>query len=139
MTDHPTDQDPPEEKIIIDEDWKSQVEAEKEDIRQKQEAEEKGEPTAQAGPTGPLPPPSLEVLASSLGMQAMMAMGLIPNPATDKAETRLDEAKHLVDTVAMLEEKTEGNRTPEESRALGNLLHELRMAFVAVQRREPGN
>ena len=134
-----------EKKIIIDEDWKSQVEAEKEELQRKQQEQEAAKPATEteAGTSQPaddadvpLPPPSLEFLASSLGMQAMIAMGLVPNPLTGKPEVHLHQAKHFIDTVAMLEEKTEGNRTPEETAALGNLLHELRMTFVAVQRRE---
>ena len=134
-----------EKKIIIDEDWKSQVEAEKEELQRKQQEQEAAKPATEteagtsqpaADADVPLPPPSLEFLASSLGMQAMIAMGLVPSPLTGKPEVDLHQAKHFIDTVAMLEEKTEGNRTPEETAALGNLLHELRMTFVAVQRRE---
>ena len=69
-------------------------------------------------------------------MQAMIAMGLMSDPAGGKPEVHLDQAKHFVDTIAMLEEKTEGNRTPEETALLSNLLHELRMAYLAVQQRQ---
>jgi hypothetical protein len=133
----------PEKKIIIDEDWKSQVEAEKEELERKQQEQEASKPAteteaaaAAADADVPLPPPSLEFLASSLGMQAMIAMGLMPSPLTGKPAVHLGQAKHFIDTIAMLEEKTEGNRTPEETAALGNLLHELRMGFLAVQQRE---
>ena len=137
-----------ERKIIIDEDWKSQVEAEKEELQRKKQEQkasetagqaeaEAAEPAAEPEAEGdaPLPPPSLEFLASSLGMQAMIAMGLMPSPLTGKPEVHLHQAKHLIDTLAMLEEKTEGNRTPEETAVIGNLLHELRMGFVAVQQK----
>ena len=141
MTDKPDDE-PQEKKTVIDEDWKAEVQAEKEDLQREQEAGETAEstadagptePAADAGPTPPLPPPTFEVLVSSLGMQAMISMGLTPSPASGKPEGDLDQAKHLVDTLAMLEEKTEGNRTPEETALLGNFLHELRMAYVAVR------
>jgi hypothetical protein len=145
-----------DQKIIIDEDWKSQVEAEKEELQRKKQEPEASEPTTEteaepensaadteagapesgADADVPLPPPSLEFLTASLGMQAMIAMGLMPNPMTGKAEVHFHQAKHLIDTIALLEEKTEGNRTPEETAALGNLLHELRMGFVAVQRQQ---
>ena len=126
----------PNEKIVIDEDWKSQVRAEKEELGRKQ-AEEASEPADQRGPEGPMPPATLEILVSSLGMQAMIAMGLMPNPVDGKAEVHLGQAKHLVDTIAMLEEKTEGNRTPEETTMLGSLLHELRMSYLAIQQKQP--
>jgi hypothetical protein len=134
-----------EKKIIIDEDWKSQVEAEKEELQRKQQEQEAAKPATEteagtsqpaADADVPLPPPSLEFLASSLGMQAMIAMGLVPSPLTGKPEVHLHQAKHFIDTVAMLQEKTEGNRTPEETAAIGNLLHELRMGFLAVQQQQ---
>ena len=132
MPDNASDQ--PEKKIIIDEDWKSQVESEKEDLeRKQQEGADTSAPPPE--PEGPMPPPTLEVLASSLGMQAMIALGLIPNPVSGKPEVHLDQAKHFIDTIAMLENKTEGNRTPGETAVLGDLLHELRMGYLAVQQK----
>ncbi len=126
----------PEKKIIIDEDWKSRVQAEKEELQRKQREKEAPGAARPPGAEGPLPPPTLDVLVSSLGVQAMIAMGLVPNPVDGKTGVHLDQAKHAIDTIAMLEEKTEGNRTPEESRMLGNLLHELRMSYLAVAHKQ---
>ncbi len=132
--------DPEAEKILIDEDWKAQVQAEKEVaerlLRAEADRRDAG-PTADrrdAGPTapGPLPPPTLDALATTLAMQAMVGLGLIPNPATGKIEAHLDSAKYLIDTIQMLQEKTEGKRTTEESAALEHLIHELRLGYVAV-------
>ena len=55
-----------------------------------------------------------------------MALGLLPNPVTKKADVQLDQAKHAIDLLTMLQQKTEGNRTPEESGELEAALHELR-------------
>lgn len=131
MSDEPKDQ--AEKKIIIDEDWKTRVETEKEQLKAEQE------PSAKT-PSGPepetaFPPASLSVLITSLGMQAMMALGLMATAEAGPPKPRLNEARHLIDTLAILEEKTAGNRTPEESALLDQLLHELRMGFVAVQQR----
>ena len=140
MSDKPGDE--PKKKIIIDEDWKSQVQAEKEDLERKQQEQgdeaPKPAPEAEAEAAGdlPLPPPSLEFLVSSLGMQAMIAMGLMPNPISGKPEVRLNQAKHFIDTIAMLEQKTEGNRTPEETTVISNLLHEFRMAYVSLEQKQ---
>jgi len=142
MTDKPDEQHKP--KIIIDEDWKAQIDAEKEALRQKEAAEqaERGGQGEQPGApgageqAGPMPPASLTFLATTLATQAMVAMGLLPNPLTGKAEVRLDQARHLVDTLQVLQEKTEGNRTREESQVLDGLLHELRMGFISVQDRK---
>ena len=75
---------------------------------------------------GPLPPPSLELVISTFAMQAMIAMGAMANPMTNKNEVQLDRAKHFIDTVALLQEKTAGNRTPQEDAILDNVLHDLR-------------
>ncbi len=127
--------DPPEgekPKIIIDEDWKTQVEAEKDAALSAEEPEESSQAEPPAGAAGPLPPPSLTVLATSLYLQGMVALGLLPGPGSDKPEVQLDHAKHTVDTLQMLQEKTEGNRTPDESKEIDRMLHELRMAYVEI-------
>jgi hypothetical protein len=124
----------PEKKLIIDEDWKSQVEAEKEAAREKDAA--KASPQKQTpagGPHTPLPPPTLTFLISTLYLQGAIALGLLPNPITKKHEAQFDQAKHSIDMLAMLQQKTEGNRTAEESEELEGALHELRLAYVTVQ------
>ncbi len=80
-----------------------------------------------------LPPATFAFLLTTLATQAMIALGQVPNPLTGKVETRAVQAKHYIDTLAMLAEKTQGNRTAEESQLLDDLLHQLRMAFVQLQ------
>ena len=131
MPEEPTN---PEKKLIVDEDWKSQVEAEKQAAQQ-----EGAERPAASGPSppdrGPLPPASLTFLVSTLYLQGAIALGLLPNPTADKSEVQLDRAQHGIDLLAMLQQKTEGNRTPEESRELEAALHELRLAYVTTQQK----
>jgi len=165
MSDEPK---PEEKKIIVDEDWKSRVEEEKEALRQKEAgpgdsstgaapgetteqtaagaAAEGAAEAAAGGPAAdaaagqqaiPLPPPTLSFLVSSLYLQGMIALGLLPNPVTNKAEASLDQARHTIDMLAMLQEKTQGNRTPEETDELEHILHELRMAFVTLKQNPP--
>src|SRR5687768_10241988 len=112
-------------KIIVDEDWKSQVQAEKEKL-QKEVEQHKVNPTAE---DPEMPHASLAMLISTIATQAAVCMGQLPNPITGKAEVHLNQARHFIDTLAVLEEKTTGNRTPEESAMLTAMLHELRMAF----------
>jgi len=131
---------PPEDKKLhIDEDWKAKVEAEKEAARQTsgegdpQSSAASGQP---AGQPGEMPPASLTMLAASLYMQAMISLGLLPNPLAKEGEPQqanLVHARHSIDMLQMLFEKTEGNRTPEETEEIERMLHDLRMGFVSVQ------
>ena len=78
----------------------------------------------------PFPPASLTILISTLATQAMVALGNIPNPATKAIEKHLGMAKHLIDTIDVLEQKTRGNCNEQESHLLERALHELRLAYV---------
>ena len=127
--------DSEEPKIIVDEDWKSQVEQEKEQLRQQE---------AQAGseaedPNAGIPEASFHVLLATLGTQAMAMMGLLPNPeGGGQTQVHMPMARHLIDMVGVLEEKTKGNLTDEEAAVLKENLHQLRMAYVAVSRQAAG-
>jgi hypothetical protein len=131
MSDEPKN---PEKKLIIDEDWKSQVEAEKEAARATDEGPKPAKPRASTGV--PLPPANLTFLVSTLYLQGAIALGLLPNPVTDKAGVSLDQAKHAIDLLTMLQQKTEGNRTPQESAELDAALHELRLTYVGANEAE---
>ncbi len=124
---------PKHKKIIVDEDWKAQVEAERQAAQSGSAKPDR--PSAAQQPRGPLPPPSLSLLATSLGMQAMAAMGLVATPGGESPEVDLEEAKHVIGMLDVLFQKTEGNRTPDETAMLDSLLHELRLGYVTVQNR----
>jgi len=82
----------------------------------------------------PLPPPTFEFLVFSLKAQAEMRLGLL-NFAADGEQAQepdLPSARHAIDTLSMLLEKTKGNLTLEEQRLLENSLTELRFRFVQV-------
>ncbi|HZZ72505.1 MAG TPA: DUF1844 domain-containing protein [Pirellulales bacterium] len=81
-----------------------------------------------------LPEASLAFLITTLATQAAVSLGIVENPLTGKTEFQPDQARHFIDTLAMLEEKTVGNRTPEESELLHSALHQLRMAAVQGER-----
>jgi hypothetical protein len=127
---------PQEKKIIVDEDWKTKVQAEKEAAEQPptdEPTEAPADASADAqGQDVPLPPASLEILIGSLATQAMVSLGIFPNPATNEVQRLPNQAKHLVDMLQVLQEKTEGNRTAEESAMLEDTLHQLRMAYVQI-------
>lgn len=69
-------------------------------------------------------------LVAGLQMSAWLALGKIMNPMTQKAERNLEQAKETIDVLGVLEEKTRGNLTGEESRALTHILYELRLNYV---------
>ncbi len=117
-----------EKKIIVDEDWKSQVEAEKQ-----QAAEAPEQPAAAAA----YPPASFMTLVSQLMTEAMVALGQIPAPGAAEASLNLDHAKFVIDMLDMLQEKTAGNLDDGEAAALKDLLHQLKMAFVAIRQGPP--
>ena len=61
---------------------------------------------------------------------AALFLGQIPNPQTGQAEVNLDVARMFIDQLGMIQEKTRGNLTTEESTVLRNALASLQMAFV---------
>jgi Domain of unknown function (DUF1844) len=61
---------------------------------------------------------------------AALFLGQIPNPQTGKAEVNLEVARMFIDQLAMIEEKTRGNLTKDETTVLRNALSSLQMAFV---------
>ena len=63
---------------------------------------------------------------------AALFLGQIPNPKTGEGEVNLDLARMFIDQLAMIQEKTRGNLTNEESAVLRNTLSNLQMAFVEV-------
>lgn len=86
--------------------------------------------SADISEAGKLPPATLSFLITTLATQALIALGKVENPLVGKIEVRRDQASHFIETLAMLEQKTEGNRTPDESQLLRACLHQLRMAFI---------
>ena len=80
----------------------------------------------------PLPPATLEFLILSLRMQAEMNMGLFAM-GEEQPEKNPELARHFIDLLGVLQEKTRGNLTLEEQRLLENTLTELRFRFVQAK------
>ena len=80
----------------------------------------------------PLPPPTFEFLIFSLKMQAEMRLGLLGEHTEQPEAPDLSAARHAIDLLAMLEDKTRGNLSLEEQRMIGNSLTELRFRYVQV-------
>ena len=79
-----------------------------------------------------LPEPSFEFLVATLGMQSQMHMGLLVPEPGQAPQTNLPMARHMIDLLAMLQKKTQGNLSMEESRLLENTLTELRFRYVGA-------
>ena len=80
----------------------------------------------------PLPPASFSFLVLSLRAQAEMQLGLMHFGPEEKPEPDLPIARHTIDMLGVLLEKTKGNLSLEEQRLLENSLTELRFRFVQV-------
>jgi hypothetical protein len=80
----------------------------------------------------PLPPATFEFLVFSLKMQAEMRLGLLKLGEGMEEELNLPAARHTIDMLAMIAEKTKGNLSLDEQRLVENSLTELRFRFVQV-------
>jgi len=101
----------------------AQEEKEPEEKRKEQPREEKIE-------TPPLPEPNFSSLIFSLSSTALFHLGDIPDPQTGEKKTDPALAKHTIDIIAMLQEKTTGNLTEEEQKFTESILADLRWRFV---------
>jgi len=134
-------------KKRVDESWKEQVEREKHKPAASSAA--KGTSPAAGSTSGPdapsqpaharetagaseeeMPQARFDLFVSGMAMEAFIALGDIPHPATRKQAANLPHAKYLIDLLGLLEEKTRGNTTAEEQRLLGDALYQLRMRYL---------
>lgn len=110
-----------EKKIIVDDDWKTEARAEKERLSQ-QEA---------AAPEA-LPAPSFPELVNLITIQAMVGLGMLGGPGGEPMPPNLEVAKHFIDLLQVLEDKTRNNLAPEEKRLLDQVMYDMRMRYVQV-------
>jgi hypothetical protein len=85
-----------------------------------------GPPGAAAG----LPPVDFHTFILSLGSSALLHLGELEHPEAGDARQDLSMAKHTIDILAMLDEKTKGNLTPAEEKLMESLLFDLRLRYV---------
>jgi hypothetical protein len=109
-----------EKKLIVDDDWKAEARREKERA------------AAETTQREALPAASFSELVNILVMQAMAGLGLFPGPGNQQMPPNIEVAKHFIDMLQMLEDKTKGNLTPEEKKLLDQVLYEMRMTFVQL-------
>ncbi|HKP87751.1 MAG TPA: DUF1844 domain-containing protein [Blastocatellia bacterium] len=83
-----------------------------------------------------LPEPSFLALTDMLAGEAAMSLGLAQTPDGGRLPVDLETARTMIDMLGMLDQKTRGNLTEEESAVLENVLGYLRMQFVALSRKQ---
>lgn len=94
-----------------------------------------------SGNESPASEPALEMSFStfvlSLSTQALAHLGEIAHPVDARLTVDLDAAKHLIDILGILEQKTKGNLEPSEAALLEQFLYDLRIKYVECVRRTP--
>ena len=120
-------------RLHIDSDWKAQAQAEKERLAEKEAA--RGASGGRAGGEpgeGEMPPADFRGLIMTLGSQAMMGLGASGDPQTGRVVIDLVGAQFAIDLLGVVEEKTKGNLSADESAELTEVLAQLRSRFVQV-------
>ena len=80
-----------------------------------------------------LPVVDFHTFVLSLGSSALLHLGEIEHPDVGATQTDLPMAKHTIDILVMLEQKTKGNLTPAEEKLIQSLLYDLRLRYVEAQ------
>jgi hypothetical protein len=127
-----------EPEIIVDADWKEQVAREKQQASiHAGEASREDRPVAarkiEKGPASPPPPATFEMLVTMLFTQAMAMLGQVPDPTTGETSVNKPYAKHFIDSLEILSDKTRGNLSQDEEAMLSQALHLLRMMYVDLK------
>lgn len=108
----------------IDEDWKRKAKSDLPPEPPPADAMEDAVPAMAEGE------PSFLALVSSLAIQALIGLGRHPDPTSGASQLDLAQAQYCIDLLGILEDKTRGNLTDSEARALASTIHDLRMLFV---------
>lgn len=127
--------EPEAPKIIVDSDWKSQAQAEKDRLaaeESKQKADSRSPMGSAAGEHAELPPADMASLVGMLVTQALMYLGGVADRRTGQAIFDPEMSRFYIDLLAVLEEKTRGNLTESETKDLQGAVHELRSRYVEL-------
>ena len=85
-------------------------------------------------PVAAFPPVDFHTFVLSLGSSALLHLGEIENPNDGMSQKDLPLAKHTIDILVMLEEKTKGNLSTAEEKLMESLLYDLRLRYVEATR-----
>jgi hypothetical protein len=118
-----------EKRVIIDEDWKAQVQRDKDQARCTTEAPEGAPLKEEPAPLGEEDERFLS-LVNSVAAQTAFTLGLVAEPNTKQVVVDLGQAQYLIDTLMMLREKTKGHLTPKEEGHLMAAISDLQRVYV---------
>jgi hypothetical protein len=82
-----------------------------------------------------LPHAEFGTFVMSMATSVLVHLGEVPHPEDAQAKPNLTMARHTLDLLGMLQEKTRGNLTKEEQELLENLLYDLRLKYVAAKKK----
>ena len=116
-----------ESRLHIDSDWKTEAANEKAKLAREAEESAKTDGTDEKMGASPF----IE-LVNVLAMQAAISLGGYQDPGGGRIPPNPEAAKHQIDMLDVLEQKTKGNLTPDEKRTLDGVLYELRMQYVQM-------
>lgn len=128
-TDGLKEQPESEKKSAEDEKERSPVEETGQDKNSSQEAE-KTDTDKEAQAETQLPEINFMTFVLSLNASALVHLGLVEEPASNKKVVNLPLAKQTIDILGMLQEKTRGNLSVDEEALIKHLLYELRMIYI---------
>jgi hypothetical protein len=80
-----------------------------------------------------MPEVTFASLVLSLNTSALFHMGELKHPETGEKVLDLELAKHTIDTLDLLRQKTKGNLDSDESQLLENILYELKIRYVKAK------
>ncbi|UCC66723.1 MAG: DUF1844 domain-containing protein [Deltaproteobacteria bacterium] len=116
---------------VIDKRFSTQEEVQKEEVKEEKKPQEKRqERKEEAEKPPPLPEATFSTFIYSLSTSALIHLGEIPEPTTQKMAKNIPLAKQTIDILGFLQEKTKGNLTQEEEHLLNSILYDLRMRYV---------
>ena len=111
------------------------------DASETKEEKPAGEPYSESGSdaSGPkteqLPPIDFPSYILSYYTQGLVLLGEVPSPYSGKKEEDVEAARHTIDILTLLQEKTKGNLSQDEEKLLENVLYELRMKYMSKTNR----
>jgi hypothetical protein len=119
-----------QEKGFVVRDKRFTAQKEEEKVSPKEEKREEPIKEEISGEEIPLPEINFTSFIFSLSTSALIQLGEIEDPFTQKKSKNLPIAKQTIDLIGMLREKTKGNLTPEEEKFIEQVLFDLRMRYV---------